>query len=110
MITSKKTWKEKRIEKEGKDSDGSKDDAVVGEPGLEVDINMVFQIPAEFALPVAEVAQLNLGAERAVFQKPGKLGQHMKPLYVKGFLDGEPINRVLVDGGACVNIYAKHHV
>jgi hypothetical protein len=28
----------------------------------------------------------------------------MKPLYVKGHLNGVPINRMLVDGGACVNI------
>jgi hypothetical protein len=34
MITSKKTWKEKRIEKEGRDNDsGSREDAAVGEPG-----------------------------------------------------------------------------
>jgi hypothetical protein len=48
--------------------------------------------------------QLDLGAERVVFLKPDKLGQHMKPLYIKGYLDGEPINHMLVDGGACVNI------
>jgi hypothetical protein len=43
MIMSKKTWKEKRIEKEGRDSDsGSEHDPVVGETGMEVDINMVF--------------------------------------------------------------------
>jgi hypothetical protein len=55
MITSKKTWKEKRIEKEDRDSDsGCEGDAAASEPGMEVDINMVFQIPAEFALPVAE--------------------------------------------------------
>jgi hypothetical protein len=47
---------------------------------------------------VAEAVQLNLGLERAVFQKPEKLGQHMKPLYIKGFLDGEPVNRMLVNG------------
>jgi hypothetical protein len=42
MITNKKTWKEKRIE-EGKDNDsGSEGDVAAGEPGMEVDINMVF--------------------------------------------------------------------
>jgi predicted aspartyl protease len=76
---------------------------------MEVDINMVFQILAEFMLPVAEAAQLDLGTERVDFQKPEKLGQHMKPLYIKGFLDGEPINRMLVDGGACV-IIMPHEV
>jgi hypothetical protein len=47
---------------------------------------------------------LNLGAERAVFEKPKKLSQHMKPLYIKGHLDGKPVSRLLVEGGACVNI------
>jgi hypothetical protein len=61
-------------------------------------------LPPEFGLPAAETAQLDLGAERVVFQKLDKLGQHMKPLYIKGYLDGEPINRMLVDGGPCVNI------
>jgi hypothetical protein len=32
------------------------------------------------------------------------MGHHMKPLYVKGHLDGVPINRLLIDGGACINI------
>jgi hypothetical protein len=51
-----------------------------------------------------EVAQLSLGAERAVFEKPETVRQHMKPLYIKCHLDGRLINRMLVDGGACVNI------
>jgi hypothetical protein len=45
-----------------------------------------------------------LGAERAVFEKPEVLGEHMKPLYIKGHLNGRLVNRMLVDGGACVNI------
>jgi hypothetical protein len=69
-----------------------------------MDINMVFHLPAEFRLLEQEVAQLNLGAESAIFEKPRELGHHMKPMYIKGYLDGEPINRMLVDGGACVNI------
>jgi hypothetical protein len=28
----------------------------------------------------------------------------MKPLYIKGHIDGTSMNRMLVDGGACVNI------
>jgi hypothetical protein len=48
--------------------------------------------------------QLALCVERVVFENPHELGQHMKPLYIKGHLDGEPINKMLVDGGACINI------
>jgi hypothetical protein len=28
----------------------------------------------------------------------------MKPLYIKGYLNGRSVNRMLVDGGAYVNI------
>jgi hypothetical protein len=28
----------------------------------------------------------------------------MKPLYIKGHLDGVPVGRMMVDGGASVNI------
>jgi hypothetical protein len=51
-----------------------------------MDINMVFHLPAEFRLPEQEVAQLNLGAESAIFEKPRELGHHMKPMYIKRVL------------------------
>jgi hypothetical protein len=28
----------------------------------------------------------------------------MKPMYIKGHLDGKPVRRMMVDGGASVNI------
>jgi hypothetical protein len=28
----------------------------------------------------------------------------MKPLYVRGHIDGRPISRMLVDGGAAINL------
>jgi hypothetical protein len=60
---------------------------------------MVLHLPAEFGLPEAERARLQLGTERAVFEKPVELGKHVKLLYVKGHLDEVPINHMLVDGG-----------
>jgi hypothetical protein len=69
-----------------------------------VKVNMVFDLPAEFSLPEAEVARLELGEGRAVLEKPSKLGKHVRPLYIRGYLDEAPTNRMLVDGGACVNI------
>jgi hypothetical protein len=41
---------------------------------------MVFQLQIEFCLPELDATQLALGAERAVFEKPEVLGEHMKPL------------------------------
>jgi hypothetical protein len=35
-----------------------------------MDINMVFTIPKEFRVPMEDVTDLALGAERAVFEKP----------------------------------------
>jgi hypothetical protein len=74
-------------------------------------VNMVFHLPTEFSLPENETAQLMLGAERAVFEKPNELGKHMKPLYIKGHLDSVLIDRMLVDGGGGMHQYhALFHV
>jgi hypothetical protein len=103
MVGANKTWKEKRIEKEEQGSDVGNDRGGIGEQDVTA-VNMVFQLPDEFMLLETEVAQLDLDAERAVFKKPAAIGRHMKPFYVKGHIDGVPINRLLIDGGACVNI------
>jgi hypothetical protein len=55
-------------------------------------------------VPEKEVAELMLGAEAAVFQKPEKTRTHMKPLFIKGYLQGHPIQHVMVNGGAGVNV------
>ena len=40
---------------------------------------------------------------QAIFDKPVK-HQHLKALYMKGFVDGKPMNKILVDGGASINL------
>jgi hypothetical protein len=65
---------------------------------------MVFTIPARFCVPAEDVAELTLGAGRAVFERPENPGAHMKPLFIWGHLDRTPIRHMLVDGGASVNI------
>jgi hypothetical protein len=69
-----------------------------------MEVNMLFVIPEEFRAPKSDVAELALGAERVVFEKPAKPGEHMKPLYVKGHLDGVPMRRMMIDGGDSINI------
>jgi hypothetical protein len=69
-----------------------------------MDVNMAFMIPAEFCVPMEDVAELALGAERAVFEKPENPGAHMKPLFIQGHLDRTPIRHMLIDGGASINI------
>jgi hypothetical protein len=104
MTKLAKTWKEKWIEKEEKDgeSDNESEGNEAGQMGAE--INMVFHLPTEFELPEQEVARLDLGTKRVVFEKPEAAGGHMKPLYIRRHLDGTPVDQMLVDGGACVNI------
>jgi hypothetical protein len=48
------------------------------------------------------VAKLTL-TQQAIFDKPVK-HRHLKALYVRGFVDGKPISKMLVDGGASVNL------
>jgi hypothetical protein len=69
-----------------------------------MDVNMVFTIPAEFRAPTENIAELALGAERAVFEKPKNLVVHMKPLFIRGHLDGTSIRHMLIDGCASMNI------
>ena len=77
-------------------------------------INMVFIMPKEFMAPCDEnrelgleeaMVQLNLEPLPATFEKPeDEKRQHLKALFLKGFVDGKPITKMLVDGGAAVNI------
>jgi hypothetical protein len=75
---------------------------------------MVFMLPMEFlALSDDEeevvlsdqVAQLALDPMMAVFEKPtDDERQHLKALFVKGRVDGQPVSKILIDGGAAINI------
>ncbi len=77
-------------------------------------INMVFVLPAEFGVDQADVeediveeslAKLVLSPEQAIFEKlEGAENRYLKPLYVKGFVNGKPISKMLVDGGAAINL------
>jgi hypothetical protein len=73
-------------------------------PPTSMDANMVFTLPAEFKGAVEEVAQMSLGPKEALFEKPEESSRHLKPLYVQGHIDGKPISRMLVDGGAAINL------
>jgi hypothetical protein len=73
-----------------------------------VDAHMVFVLPAEFhaqgrkELPVA---QLDLGSRPVIFEKPrAKNYKHLKALYLKGYINGQPVNKMLVDTGEAANI------
>jgi hypothetical protein len=46
-----------------------------------------------------------LHPQQARFGKPeGEKHRHLKALYLKGFVDGKPMTKMLIDGGAAVNL------
>jgi hypothetical protein len=42
-------------------------------------------------------------AKQATFDKPAR-NRHMRPLYLKGYVNGKPLTKMFVDGGAAVNV------
>ena len=65
---------------------------------------MVFMLPVEFSAPSLEeapVAQLDLGPWPVIFEKPQKKHyKHLKALYLRGYINGHPVNRMMVDTDA----------
>jgi hypothetical protein len=70
--------------------------------------NMVFILPPEFYAPDRKelpVAQFDFGPRPIIFEKPREKNyKHLKALYLKGYINGHPVNKMLVDTGAAVNI------
>uniref|UniRef100_A0A0A9CWK2 Peptidase A2 domain-containing protein n=1 Tax=Arundo donax TaxID=35708 RepID=A0A0A9CWK2_ARUDO len=79
----------------------------------ETSINMVFILPQEFMTSgecassgdEGTTAQLVLDPQQAIFEKPEESKhRHLKALYMSGFVNGKPMSKMLVDGGATVDI------
>jgi hypothetical protein len=89
----KKEWRSKPTKADGTASAGT---------------NMVFVLPPEFyALDRKElpVAKLDFGSWPIIFEKPREKNyKHLKAQYIKGYINGHPVNKMLVDTGAAVNI------
>jgi hypothetical protein len=68
----------------------------------------VFVLPLEFYAPDRKellVAQLDFGPQPVSFEKAREKNyKHSKALYLKGYINGHPVNKMLVDTGAAVNI------
>ena len=73
-------------------------------------------MPSEFRAPADQEVYLDFDEleyeeivakltviQQAIFDKPVK-HLHLKAMYVKGLVDGKPMNKMLVDGGASVNL------
>jgi hypothetical protein len=73
-----------------------------------VGINMVFVLPPKFYAPDRKelpVAQLDSGPRPVIFEKPQEKNyKHLKALYLKSYINGHLVNKMLVNTGAIVNI------
>ena len=71
-------------------------------------------LPMEFLAPFSDdevidfldqIVQLDLDLMTAMFEKPSDdERQHLKALFVKGRVDGQPMTKILIDGGDAINI------
>jgi hypothetical protein len=61
-------------------------------------------LPPPGMVVIMEGAQMCLGPKEVMFEKPEESSQHMKPLYIRGHIDRRSISRMLVDGGAAINL------
>jgi hypothetical protein len=82
---------------------------------------MVYFLPNEFMVPANQVVQEEVSpdvnedeqlgglmtqlvlAKQATFDKPAR-NRHMRPLYLKEYVNGKPLTKMFVDGGAAVNV------
>ena len=79
-------------------------------------IQMAFLLPSEFRAPVnqevysdldeseyEEIVAKLMVVQQAIFDRPVK-HRHLKALYMKGLVDGKSMSKILVDGGASINL------
>ena len=73
---------------------------------MSMDINMVYYLSDEFRAidETGSVAQINFGPKNVIFEKLEEPVKHLKPLYIRGHINGKPVTRMMVDGGAVVNL------
>jgi hypothetical protein len=71
---------------------------------MNLEINVV-HLFVDGSVPTEEdLAHLDFGPKDAIFQKPKDTDNHLKALYMRGHINGKPMSRMLVDGGAIVNL------
>jgi hypothetical protein len=89
----KKEWRPKPTKADGTTSAGT---------------NMVFVLPPEIYAPDHKelpVARLDFGPRPVISENPQEKNyKHLKAMYLKGYINGHSVNKILVDTGAAVNI------
>ena len=69
-----------------------------------MEINVVRFSDDYWVIPEEETTHLDFGPREGIFQKPKDSDTHLKALYLRGHINGEPVSRMLVDSGAIVNL------
>jgi hypothetical protein len=69
-----------------------------------IEINVVHFFEDYYAVSEEDADHLDFGPGEAVFQKPKKSDNHLKALYMRGHINGKSISRMLVNGGAIMNL------
>nr|CAD40054.3 OSJNBa0085C10.6 [Oryza sativa Japonica Group]CAE03728.2 OSJNBa0021F22.22 [Oryza sativa Japonica Group] len=83
-----------------------------GKSVVTASVNMVFTLPADFGAKQADVdeveeasARLVLSPEQAIFEKPeGTENWLLNLLYINSYVNGKLMTKMMVDGGAAVNL------
>jgi hypothetical protein len=71
----------------------------------DMDVNVIYLSSVDYSLVGDdEVAEMTFSPRDAVFQRPKDSENHLKPLYIRGHLDGAPISQMLIDGGGIINL------
>ena len=115
--TQKRRLQRERREELSKGENSGQSDQQQSDPkgkGPSADVNMVFMLPMEFLAPSSDdeeleffdqIAQLALNPMIAIFEKSAdNERQHLKALFVKGRVDGQPMTKILIDDWAAINI------
>jgi hypothetical protein len=71
---------------------------------MNFDINVVHLFVDGLVPTEEDFIHLDFGPKDAIFQKPKDVDNHLKALYMKGYINGKPISRMLVDVGAIVKL------
>jgi hypothetical protein len=71
---------------------------------MNLDINVIHMSMDGYVLSEEDVAHLGFGPKEAIFQKTKASKNHLRALHMKGHINGKPISRMLVDGGAIDNL------
>jgi len=88
------------------DSEVPDEELVDYEASLErAEVNVVYLSSDYYVMgDDSTTTQFNFAIQSAVFQKPEDYVNHLKPLHVKGHVNGTSVHNMLVDCGAIVNL------